>query len=311
MKTLLTFLTIVTLSFTLSAQKMMKPSVMVVPSDSWCNSHGYVYEIDDEIYPNYNEALIKDTDLINVISKINIIMSDRGFPLENLETALKTLKTETVERKLYTAKDGSSIQESPLDELYRNASPDIVLQLTWKVNKVGPKNSITFNLQALDSYTTKQVAGAQGTGKPSFSADVPTLLEEAVVAHMDDFCDRLLQHFKEAKENGREISVDVLIGENSSCDFSTEFDDYELAEVMTRQIARNAVNHEFSKGPSTTSMMQFRSVRMPVCDEDGIAMDAYAFGRKIARALKKSPYNLTLNVIAKGLGKTILIIGED
>ncbi|WP_305115937.1 DUF6175 family protein [Duncaniella muris] len=311
MKTLLTFLTLIAITFTLSAQKMMKPSVMVVPSDLWCNSHGYMHGNGDDIYPDYNIALLKDRDLINVISKINIIMSDRGFPLENLETALKTLKNETVERKLYTAKDGSSIQESLLDQLYRTASADIVLQLSWNINKVGPKNSITFNLQALDSYTTKQVAGAQGTGSPSFSADVPTLLEEAVVSHMDDFCDRLIQHFKDSKENGREISVDVLIGKNTSCDFSTEFNDYELAEVITKLIARNAVNHEFSKGPSTASMMQFKSVRMPVCDEDGVAMDAYSFGRNIARALKKSPYNLTSNVIAKGQGKTIIVIGED
>lgn len=294
-----------------NAQKMMKPSVMVVPGDAWCNSNGFLEKSGDDYYPDYRRALLENSDLLNVISKINIIMADRGFPLENLETALKTLKTENVERKLYTAKDGSSIQVSPLDNLYRAAAADIVLQLSWNVNKVGPKNSITFNLQALDSYTTKQVAGAQGTGAASFSADVATLLEEAVLSHMDVFCDRLMQHFLETRERGREISIDVLLGKGASCDFSTEFDDYELAEVITRQVSRNAVEHSFSKGPSTETQLQYRSVRMPAADEDGVPMDAYSFARRIARALKKSPYSLTVKVIAKGLGKAVVIIGEE
>ncbi len=309
-KTILFCLCVMTSLF-LSAQKMMKPSVMVVPGDAWCNNNGFMQQSGKERYPDYARALLEDRDLNNVISRINIIMADRGFPLENLETALKALKTENVERKLYTAKDGSSLQSTPLDKLYRAAAADIVLQLSWTINKTGPKYSVTFNLQALDSYTTKQVAGAQGIGEPSFSADVPKLIEEAVLSHMNNFCDRLMRHFTDTRDNGREISIDVMLGKSASCDFSTEFDDYELAEVITRQVARNAVNHSFSKGPSTETLLQYRSVRMPVVDADGIPMDAYAFARQIGRALKKAPYNLTTKVIAKGLGKAVVVIGEE
>lgn len=292
-------------------QNMMKPSVMVVPGDNWCNNNGFMQKEGSDYYPDYQKALLESPDLINVISKINIIMADRGFPLENLETALKSLKTENVERDLYTDKNGSSLQSSPLDMLYRAAAADLVLQLSWNVNKISPKYSITFNLQALDSYTTKQVTGVQGTGEPSFSADIPTLLEEAVISHMDMFCDRLMKYFLDIKENGREISVDVLLGESASCDFSTEFDDYELSEIITRMVSRNAVGHSFSKGPSTETMLQYRNVRMPIADEDGMPMDAYAFARQVTRPLRKEPYNLTTKVIAKGLGKAIIIIGEE
>lgn len=295
----------------LSHGQMMKPSVMVVPSDTWCQENHYMIETSAASYPDYKKAIMNSHDLLHVISKINIIMSDRGFPLENLETALKNLNTQQVERQLYTAKDGSSLQEGPLDELYRAASADIILQLTWNVNKMGPKNSITFNLQALDSYTTKQVAGAQGTGNPSFSANVPGLLEEAVVSHMDVFCDRLMQHFVDTKEKGREISLDICLSETADCDFATEYDDYELAEVITGIIAKESVGHQFSRGPSTASMLQYKSIRIPVTDANGIPMDAYAFARNLARALKKAPYNLAAKVIAKGLGKSILLIGNE
>lgn len=292
------------------AQKMMKPNVMVVPSDNWCTRRGYVVKTSTGVYPDYKLAINSDKDLINVISKINIIMSDRGFPLDNLETVLKNVKNYRAERILYKGSDGSEIQATFLDDIYRAASPDIVIQLTWNVNKTGPKKSITFNLQALDSYTNKQVAGAEGTGPPSFSADVPILLEEAVVGQLDDFCSRLMQHFKDTRENGREASIDFFIDKNTDINFETETDGYTLAETISGIVAKNAVNHSLSRGPSTETMLQFKSVRIPVADANGMPVDAYAFGRTIARQLSKPPYNLSAKVMAKGLGKAVIIIGE-
>lgn len=298
--------------FIKTSAQMMKPSVVVFPSDAWCKINGYADELaDGTIMPNYKKALSDNIELLNVISKINNIMAERGFPLGNLESAIKDLSVSDIERTLYKDKNGNGISVSPLDELYRSISPDIILQLTWKVNKSGPKYSVTFNLQALDSYTLKQIAGAEGTGSGSFSSDVSVLLEEAVVKHMDNFCELLMQHFRNIKEKGREISVDFLLSDGVDLDFSTEFGDYELMEVVTGLIASNAVNHSFGRGPSTDTMLQFRSVCAPATDDNGIPVDAYSFGRKIARVLKKPPYNLSSKVIAKGLGKVIIVIGEN
>lgn len=306
---ILTFILFIRLGL-LSAQ-MMKPTVMVVPSDAWCRQNGFMHAEENNSYPDYRTALQSDIDLLNVISKINIIMSDRGFPLENLETALKALSTSKVENTMIHGKEsGSSLQEEALDQLYRCAQADIILQLTWNVNTTGPKHSVTFNLQALDSYTNKQVAGAQGTGAPSFAADIPVLLEEAVLAHMDVFCSRLMEHFSDTKTNGREVAIDIRLFETASIDFETEFEDYELAEIITNWLAKECVNHRFSKAPSTANMLQFKQVRIPVTDVNGIPTDAYAFARNLARFLKKTPYNIPAKVIPRGLGKAIVVLGE-
>ena len=70
-----------------------KPIIMVVPSDLWCNTNGYVQEMDvngvQVIYPDYRKALMENADLMLVISKINEQMTERDFPLKNLESALK------------------------------------------------------------------------------------------------------------------------------------------------------------------------------------------------------------------------------
>lgn len=114
-------------------------------------------------------------------------MADRGFTLKDLQQTIKSISRNAAEDALITSKAGSSIAESPLDQLRRQAKADILLRLDWTVNTVGPKSSITYNLAAIDAYSDKQIAGAEGTGKGSFSAEIPVLLEEAVQDHMDVF----------------------------------------------------------------------------------------------------------------------------
>lgn len=162
-----------------------KPTIMVEPSDVWCNTNGYMLEFDNQgtkvKVPDYKAALQSNADLLLAISKLNELMASRGFPLKNLESALKTLQDQAAEDAMLTSKGGAEINESPIDKLKKVAKADIWMQATWTVNATGPKKSVTFNLQGLDSYTDKQIAGASGTGKPSFSAELPVLLEEAVL----------------------------------------------------------------------------------------------------------------------------------
>lgn len=311
MRNIITIFLLFVITSQLCSAQMMKPNVMVVPSDKWCQDNGYMTKLGDTAIPDYRRAFNSNHDLLNVISKINSIMGDRGFPLENMETALKKMKTTNMERTLYTDKEGNPIKTNLLDELYRAAPADIILQLTWNVNSFGPKNTITFNLQALDSYTSKQIAGVEGTGMPSFSADIPTLLEEAVVGQMDTFCSRLIQYFTDVKNNGREVVLDFYLSNNTDIDFSTQYGDYELSEIITSLVAKGAVNHSFSRGAITGTMLQYKSVRIPISDETGMPIDAYAFSRNIARALKNSPYNITIKVLAKGLGEAALILGNE
>ena len=172
-----------------------KPSLMVVPSDLWCNQNGYMmeeYSMGEMVpVPDYRRALISNTDLLPVISRINGLMADRGFPLKNLESEIKAINSNSAETAAITSKDGATVKTSALEQLRQRAKADIIVQLTWTVNQTGPKRSVTYTLQGLDSYTNKEIATSTGTGEPSFTAELPVLLAEAVSSHMDEFCDRL------------------------------------------------------------------------------------------------------------------------
>jgi hypothetical protein len=213
---------------TLAFGQAKKPTLMVVPSDAWCKKNGYMQVFDNqgtkEEVPDYKKALQGDMDLINVITKINGIMGERGFQLKNLESEIKNLEAESAEDALLKGKtSGSGVSESPIDKLRKRAKADIIMQLTWNVVQTGPKKSITFNLQGLDSYTNKQVAYAQGTGSPSFTAEIPVLLEEAVISHMDNFTSSLQAHFDDMFANGREVTFRIKRFDAMDGDLTTEF----------------------------------------------------------------------------------------
>ncbi|HNW54775.1 MAG TPA: DUF6175 family protein, partial [Bacteroidales bacterium] len=282
-----------------------KPTIMVVPSDVWCNKNGYMLSFDNQgttqKFPDFKSALQENSDLLLVISKINELMADRGFPLKNLESALKTLQNESAEDAMLTSKNGSEIAESPIDKLKKVAKADIWMQVTWTINNVGPKKSITFNLQGIDAYTDKQIAGASGTGPESFSVVLPVLLEEAVLSHLDNFNAQLQKHFDDLFANGREIAMRVKVWDSFDGDLETERDGKELGEIIEKWVGDNTVEHRFSTSDATESMMLFEQVRIPLYNASGSAMDARSWGQELRKYLK-STYSIESKVMTKGLG---------
>ena len=291
-----------------------KPTIMVLPSDVWCNQNGFMIEYDNQgtkvKVPDYKKAFQTSSDLVNVISKINGLMADRGFPLKNAESALKSLESESAENAMLTSKGGASVAESPVDKLKKTAKADIIMQLTWTVNTTGPKKSITFNLQGLDSYTDKQVATAQGTGAPSFSAELPVLLEEAVLSQLDNFNGTLQKHFDDMFENGREIVIRVKKFDSWDGDLEKEFGGKELSAVIEDWLKANTVKGRFSTTDATENMMLLEQVRIPLYDAGGNATDARGFVKGLQKFLNSPPYSITNKLMMKGLGQATIVLGD-
>ena len=292
-----------------------KPTLMVVPSDVWCNQNGYMLNFDDQgtlvKIPDYKKAFQENPEVIQVISHINGMMADRGFPLKNMESAIKTLNSNAAEDNLRSSKaSGSAVSESPIDALKKVAKADIIIQLTWTVNRTGPKKSITFNLQGLDAYTDKQIATAVGTGSPSFSVEIPVLLEEAVLAHMDNFSESLQMHFDDMFENGREIIVRIQKWDDWDGDLEAEFDGEELGIIIEDWLADNTVKGRFSTTDMTEDMALFEQVRIPLYNDKGRAIDARRYVRDLSKFLKNAPYNIPNKLVMKGLGRATIILGS-
>jgi hypothetical protein len=306
-------LTIVLSLTAVAYSQAKKPTIMVVPSDVWCNTNGYMLEFDNQgtkvKLPDYKKALQENSDLLLVISKINELMAARGFPLKNLESALKTLESNAAEDAMTTSKSGSELSESPVDKLKNVAKADIWMQMTWTVNVTGPKKSITFNLQGLDAYTDKQIAGASGTGQPSFSAELPVLLEESVLAHLDNFNAQLQTHFDDMFANGREIILRIRKWESFEGDLQSEYGGEELGAQIEKWVSDNTVQNRFSTSDASENRMLFEQVRIPLYDASNRAVDARGWTRGLQKYLKDT-YKIDSRLTMKGLGQATLTIGE-
>nr|WP_321407213.1 DUF6175 family protein [uncultured Carboxylicivirga sp.] len=302
-------------SITISFAQAKKPTLMVVPSDVWCYQNGFVTDYDDQgsviNVPDYSKVFQQDANVKQVISAINGLMAERGFPLKDLESVLKDLRTDEAEAMLITSKTGGEVSESPIDLLRKTAKADIILELTWTVNEIGPKKSITYNLRGLDAYSNKQVATATGTGMPSFAAPLPTLLEEAVTAHMDNFVNTLQDHFDDMFTNGREVVLRIRVWDDWGEDLESEFgpDDEELGIIIENWLADNTVSGRFNTSDITESMANFEQVRIPIYNERGRAIDARVFAGELRKYLKSEPFNIESKVVTKGLGRATLILG--
>ncbi|MDA0764962.1 MAG: DUF6175 family protein [Proteobacteria bacterium] len=297
--------------------KAKKPTIMIVPSDVWCNQNGFMQEFNNQgtvvKVPDYKKAMQSDPTLIQVIAQINGMMAERGFPLKNLESALKTLEAEAADDNMRSSSTtGGGVSSSPTDKLKQVAKADIWMQITYNVNKKGPKSSIQFTLQGLDAYTDKQVATATGNGEPS-SGSTPELMQEAVLAHLDNFNSTLMTYFEDMFVNGREVVCRIKVWDDWGENLETEeYGDDELGILIEDWMSELTVNGVFNLTTSTENIMLFEQVRIPLFATDAKgkekAYDVRALGKDLRNKLK------TVGVEAKaendGLGKVTLWIGH-
>jgi len=290
-----------------------KPTIMVVPSDNWCVKNNFISVFDNMgttmKIPDYRKALQESTELLNVISKINEMMTERGFPLKNLESAMKSMQGQSAEDAMLSSKTGADVNESPIDKLKKVAKADIIMQLTWSINNTGPRRSITFNLQGIDAYTDKQIAGASGTGQPSFSAELPVLLEEAVLAHIDNFNVQLQKHFDDLFASGREVSLRIMTFSSFDGDLENEYAGKELSEIIENWVSDNTVKNRFSLSDATENTMLFEQVRIPLYDANNRPVDTRGWARDLQKMLADR-YKITAKLMTRGLGQAQLVIGE-
>ena len=293
-----------------------KPTIMVIPSDNWCNKNGYVQTYDEmgvqKTVSDYKAALTNSMDLKLVIAKMNELMADRGFPLKDMEATLANIERQQAEEMLITSKEsGSQVAESPLDRLRRVAQADILIEISWDVTFQGPKSTLTYIMRGIDAYSNKQVAGSSGASAPTISAEPVVLLEEAVLSRIDEFNDRLQAHFEDMFTNGREVALDIRVFDNGlGIDLESEFNGMELSEIIEEWMVANTVMGRFTKLTGTETRLSYEQVRIPLYKENGAAIDTEGWARQLRKFLRAEPYNLQVKVVPSGLGRCILIIGE-
>ena len=311
---LLTIITLFLLSVNFCFSQAKKPTIMILPSDNWCMQRFFMTEFDNQgskqNVPDYKAAFQEDTELGQVISKVGGLMADQGFPLKDAEQELKILEQRTAEDNMTaSSSSGAALNESPLDMLKKRAKADIIIQIWWKVNKETSGKSVSFTLDALDSYTGKRIASATGNGEASEDI-VAELLLKAVQANISEFQTRLNTHFTDLLTNGREVTIFIKTWDTWEYDLEEEYDSEFLTDVIDNWMAENTVSGRYSLADATETFMRFEQVRIPLFDKNDRAIDARKFTNNLRRFLLKEPYLIKSKLMMRGLGEATLVLGE-
>lgn len=291
-----------------------KPTLMILPSDNWCEQREFMTEYDNQgqkvRVPNYKLVFQQDDQIGQVISKIGSLMIDRGFPLKDAEQEIKAIESRSAEDNMTSSTtSGSSISESPLDKLRNKAKADITIQIWWKVNNTPQGKSVTFTLEAFDAYTSKRIAASNGTGAPNNTDVTAVLLQNAVLANIDPFAAQLQKHFDEMAIDGREIMLTVKRWNTWDKTLESEIDNKEINDYINEWMQKNTVKGRFSATPNE-NVTKLDQVRIPMYDSNNNAMDARQFAKGLQKYLKGAPFNFEVKLMTRGLGEAVLILGE-
>lgn len=316
MRKLINVLFFLTVMGQVAFAQVKKPTIMVIPAEAWCANNGYMLSYEAQgvktDVPDYKKALQNDINLFNVITKISELMAERGFPLKDFSSTIKSIEQSSAENQMLTSStSGASLAETPYEQLGNMAKADIMVELLWTINVVGPKRSVTYTLSGKDAYTNNVIASTTGTGAPSLAAEIPVLLEEAVLNKMDNFTSQLQEHFDDLLTNGREVNVEVLVFNNGSGkNLETEFSGEMLSDIIDEWMYNNTQEHRYNISVATENRMLLERVRIPLYRDNGMPMDTRSFANNLRRFLRAAPYNVECKLVTKGLGKAILVIGE-
>lgn len=288
-----------------------KPTLMVIPSDTWCNEMGYIKNFENQgetvTVPDYEKAFLQNSELKTAITALGNLMQSRGFPLKDMEQTIKSIAQSRAEDLARSSKSGAEIAETPLDQVLKRAKCDIIIELHWKVNKMGMKKSLTYNLKGLDAYTNKQIAGTTGTGEPSVTSELAVMIDESINGSIDQFNDKLMMYFTDMAEKGREIALSIKLWDDAEVDLEEELEEGALCDIIEDWVSANTVNGNFNLTDATETMMMFEQVRIPLFNEQGKAIDARRWGRGLSTKLKGM--GIDNKITMKGLGQVGIIIG--
>lgn len=289
-----------------------KPTLMVIPGDVWCNENGFVKHFDNmgenQVVPDYVKAFQNSGELKVAVTTIGSMMQQRGFPLKDMEQTVKSLANTSAEDMVTTSKNGEGLAESPLDLLKKRAKSDIILELYWKVNKIGMRKSLTFNLRALDAYTNKQVAALSGTTEPTISETTELMLQGAVEGGMDQLNSELMTYFTDMANKGREVALNIKVWNDSPKNLEDDLNGGTLADFIEEWVSNHTVNKSFSLLDATENMMNFEQVRIPLyLPGTEVALDTRRWAKDLSKELAAK--GIANKLMMKGLGEATIVIG--
>ncbi|MBO7068157.1 MAG: hypothetical protein J6W52_05705 [Bacteroidaceae bacterium] len=298
------------------AQDAAMPTIIVFPSDQWMEDHGFMQKVDNdgetEYIPKYNDAFVQTREMGAAITALQRVLEERKFFTKDLQSLIKNTKKERA-MDMAKAADGYGSEKGAVDELLQQANPDIRIDLDYGVSAAGLRKNISYTIKAVDAYTSEPCGSIEGTIE--MTADPTDLaIRKAVAGKCDDFCQQLIDYFLDLRDNGRKVVLVFKAAAGSGINFIKDeigddgdtYDDY-----LYDWVKKHAYNKSCKKGRKSANMVEFEYVRIPFFDEEGEAMEAEDWAKKIRKDFKAETGIKVAKGPANALGYVEFLVGVD
>lgn len=292
------------------AQTPTQPSIMILPADALINRLGHIERVDINgrmrTIQNYEQLFIDEPELRFAISQIQERFANRGFPLTDLEFALKQVNTE----EAFDAADNVDLDLKAI--LLKSAQPDMYLDLDYFETGRGLDRSLAINVRIVDAYTNRAVAVASYSGDATTTTNYASLLAEQVERNIQNLQAQMSDHFEDLRLNGRAVALRVSIEQGAKIrDFRRErCNNLPYHRLVVDYLKRNTVNGAHHQQGVSAKEIRYDLVRIPLYDEDGYPMSASDWGFKFSEYLNQTCGVFTIDNTSKLGEVSILFIAE-
>lgn len=300
---------IIVLLAVVCANAQVRPSIMIVPSDQWCELRNFMKSYSDNgttyYVPDYEEAFRQDMELSPMINTLKGMFLDYCYKdVMSCEQAIKNLnRSESADAITYSKTNGAQFRETELDIIKRQLKSDIILYVNWIPNGIG--GSQTLSMEAVDAYTGMSIAAVTCT---NVSMNLSKLSHE-IKQNFTSLDNQLVSYYELLESEGRSISLTIRCWDSWDKDLEYEFNGEELLDIIRTWCYKNTINGSFRMDDATENFAVFGSVQIPLIDESGMQMDARSFANMLRKYLRKN-YEIPSKLMQNGLGSATLVLGE-
>ncbi len=294
---------------------LKKPTVMIVPEESFCITSGY-YKSDNSgnKIPDYKKAL-QNENILDVINTFENLMAWYGFPLTDLQQSLNDIQEDKSLSMVMTSKDDSYIIEDDLDRLSRSANADILVKIAPVVTQFGPQKQMKLRVTSIDCASKKAIKSFGPIERVS-AGSTSSIFKAAVSDNIESFLTGLTNYFTELQNKGREGSLVIKISETCPLNLESEVtyngEIGELGELIDLWVSENAVNGSYSGRKTSRYNMKFDQLRIPLRGKVSFGKEkALTMEDFVKTGLTKllSNYGISVATHAVGIGKVYLVLG--
>ncbi len=293
----------------------VKPTLIIVPSDTWMKNNGYVTEEDAQGVKNYKYDYLNAVSDEKIKRALDEVSNKFGgpsgaFKVQNIKSKLDAINIEVAKNNART--DGK--KESNADLFARTLAADLWIKIdyTKEMLEGGLKSQFTITLAATDPFTGEDAIPGKPIMLTSTGDNATQLLVNAMNGAAADFKPRVFDYFKNRQEKGIQGKLTISLLDQVDFDFDTEFtykDEEKELKAILQLFIKKGSNERLQDGEQTNTTFKY-DVTIPVefSNEEGQPeKNSFSnYGSGVASQIKK--FGFTCKTESTGLGKVEIII---